>query len=203
MMRRREFEPPTNHYDNRIQSIDHQICSLIQHRKELSNNNPGFPPLQQIALWAKEFGLYEDFLRALFSHLRNEDRYRPYEEPDQFLKLIPILRSTERDGVVYTVTYIRQYNNASLVYVHADQDPTSVAMPRAEHRHGHRHFALSVGEEFECRNQGAGGSPEAYTYRFVVTPALPDTLYGIGITLYELKSPFGDPTGFEVEFQLV
>lgn len=199
MLRRMEFEPPTGHYDNRIQSIDQQICSLIQQRKEMSNNNPGFPPLQQIALWSKEFGLYEEFLRSLFSHLRNEDRYRPQVEPDQFLQLIPILRMTERDGVVYTITYIRQYNNASIVYVHTDQDPTSIKQG-AEHRHGHRHFDLSVGEGYECRNQGAEGSSDAFTYRFVVTPSLPDTLDGIGITLYELKSPFGDPTGFEVDF---
>lgn len=37
------FEPPTEYYDKRIENIDEQICELINQRKDLSNNNPGFP----------------------------------------------------------------------------------------------------------------------------------------------------------------
>lgn len=44
--RRFQFEPPTEHYDNRIGAIDEQICGLIKQRKEISSNNPGFPSKQ-------------------------------------------------------------------------------------------------------------------------------------------------------------
>lgn len=30
------LEPPTEHYNERIEAIDEQICKLIQQRKELS-----------------------------------------------------------------------------------------------------------------------------------------------------------------------
>src|SRR5579875_1435102 len=99
---------------------------LIKQRKDVSNANPGFPPLEQIALWAKEFGLNEDFLRSLFSHLRNEDRYRPKVEPDKFFRLIPVLKSKELDGIMYTITYIRQFNNASVVYLQVDYEPSPI-----------------------------------------------------------------------------
>lgn len=52
-MKQMPFEPPTNHYDERIEAIDEQICQLIKQRKELSNNNPGFPTNQHIADWSK------------------------------------------------------------------------------------------------------------------------------------------------------
>ncbi len=30
-----QFEPPTEHYDNRMEAIDEQICDLIKQRKEI------------------------------------------------------------------------------------------------------------------------------------------------------------------------
>ena len=66
-MKRMPFEPPINHYDERIEAIDEQICQLIKQRKELSNNNPGFPTKQHIADWSKEYNFYEEFLNSIFS----------------------------------------------------------------------------------------------------------------------------------------
>jgi hypothetical protein len=43
------FKRPTTHYDQRINEIDEQLCKLIKQRKEISNNNPGFPPLEYIS----------------------------------------------------------------------------------------------------------------------------------------------------------
>ena len=41
-MQRMSFERPTDHYDERLSSIDEKICALLKERKELSNGNPGF-----------------------------------------------------------------------------------------------------------------------------------------------------------------
>jgi len=74
-MRQIPFEPPTEYYDERIEVIDEQICNLIKQRKDISNNNPGFPTKQLIANWSKKYSFYEDFLNSVFADLLNEDIY--------------------------------------------------------------------------------------------------------------------------------
>jgi hypothetical protein len=71
------FKRPTTHYDERINQIDQQICELIKQRKEISNNNPGYPPFEYISNWAEKFDLYQDQLKSVFTSLWNEDMYRP------------------------------------------------------------------------------------------------------------------------------
>ncbi len=91
-MKRRRFERPTDHYDERISSIDEQICALFKQRKEISNNNPGFPPLETIASLAEKHELYEDLLIHVFETLRNDEHLRPRVEPNGFQKHLPILK---------------------------------------------------------------------------------------------------------------
>lgn len=121
-MKRMPFEPPTEHYDEKIETIDEQICNLIEQRKELSNNNPGFPTKELITKWSMKYNFYEDFLNSVFSHFLNEDIYKPTVEPKGFLKNIPMLKSFEKDGVFYTVTFIRQFKNASVVHFTIDKE---------------------------------------------------------------------------------
>ena len=121
-MKRMPFEPPTEHYDERIEAIDEQICQLIKQRKELSNNNPGFPTKQLIANWAKKYNFYEDFLNSVFAHFLNEEIYKPVVEPKGYLKNIPILKSFEKDDKFYSVTFIRQFENASVVHLNIDSN---------------------------------------------------------------------------------
>mgnify|MGYP006862803183 CR=1 FL=1 len=49
------FNRPTTHYDEKIYEIDKKICELIKECKDISNNNPGYPPLKYISKWADEF----------------------------------------------------------------------------------------------------------------------------------------------------
>lgn len=86
------FEPPTEYYNDKIKSIDDQICSLLNQRKDLSNHDPGFPKKEQISAWSKNYNLYEDFLNSLFSHLLNEEMYKPVQETIGYVKHIPILK---------------------------------------------------------------------------------------------------------------
>jgi hypothetical protein len=65
-LKRMPFEPPTQHYNQEIEAIDEQICHLIRLRKELSNNDPGFPTKDLIAEWSSKYGFYEDFLNSVF-----------------------------------------------------------------------------------------------------------------------------------------
>ena len=57
-IKRMPFEPPTEHYDKKIEAIDEQICNLIKQRKDISNNNPGFPTKQLIGVQPTKRGYY-------------------------------------------------------------------------------------------------------------------------------------------------
>lgn len=198
-MKRIPFEPPTEHYDYRIESIDEQICDLIKQRKELSNHNPGFPTKELISAWCKKYNFYEDFLNGVFAHFLNEEIYRPVVEPQRFLKNLPILKSFEKDDVFYSVTCVRQYENASIVHFNIDREEPDDEMPRRFHRE-HTFFELSInskGVEYDCRNEGGGGSGGHETYTFIVSPALPDDSSKFKLVFKEFRIPFQKPTGFE------
>lgn len=197
-MEQMPFEPPTNYYDEQIAGVDEQICQLINQRKELSNNNPGFPTQQYIVDWSKKYNFYEDFLNSIFANLFYEEIYKPVIEPKGFIKNIPILKSFEREDDFYSVTFMRQFENASIVYLtinsHATDDPF-------EWNHQENtHFELSIkGAEaqYDCRNQGGGGTVGNETFTFHVFPALPDDLSKVKFVFKEYKMPFQKETGFE------
>jgi len=200
-MKRLPFERPTDYYDVRVRSIDEQICELLQRRKEISSGNPGFPYDEDIESWSKEFGIYEEFLRALFGYLRSEEQFRSRVEPDVFKKHVSVLKTIEKQGKMFTMTHIRQYDNASVVLLHVDLVP-SQEDEQTPYRHHHGFLELYIGDHFDCRSAGGGGSHHHHTSEFVVSPPLPDNLAGICFVFREKKSPNGDPTGLEIQFDM-
>jgi hypothetical protein len=159
-----------------IEEVDEQICNLIKQRKDISNNNPGFPTEQLISSWSKKYNLYGEFLNSVFGHFLNEEIYKPVVEPKGFLKNIPVLKSFEKDDLFYSVTFIRQYENASVVHLIVDgedSDEIPGVFP------DHTYFELSIegdGAEYDCRNQGGGGSSGHMSYTYIVVPSLPDDI---------------------------
>lgn len=202
-MKRMPFQRPTEHYNELLLSIDEKICSLLKERRELSNNHPGFPPEDVISNWAKKYGLYEDYLNALFGTLRMEEYFRPRVEPTGFRKHLLMGKSVEIEGIVYSITAIRQFENASVVQLHVDWHE-EVEDPRERHRqHHHQNFELMLGDKYDCRQEGGGGSTGHFTYRFIVSPPLPDDVSGLKLVFIEHDGPFDDkPTGREVVIQL-
>lgn len=196
-VRRMPFERPTDHYDAGIADIDEQICALIKQRKNISNNNPGYPPFELISDWAEKYSLYEEFLKSLFGNLRNEEHYRPRVEPTVFRKHVPVLQSVEVGEDMYTVTFVRQYENASVVNLHVDSPPRENDDGVAPRRRQH-FFQLSIAEGYECRTFGGSGGNGHHTHEFVVAPPLPDDLMGLQFSFEEYASLFGEPTGFQV-----
>ncbi|WP_088069974.1 hypothetical protein [Gottfriedia luciferensis] len=201
-MKRMPFEPPTDHYDSKIEVIDEQICNLINQRKELSNNNPGFPIKELIVKWSLKYNFYEDFLNSVFSHLLNEDIYKPVVEPKGFLKNIPLLKSFEKDGVFYTVTFVRQFKNASVVHFTIDKEESDIEQRRFQES---SFFELSIeaqGVDYDCRNNFGGGSGTHNSFTFTISPALPNDLSNIKLIFKECKIPYQKPTGFEFVIQI-
>ncbi|WP_251551051.1 hypothetical protein [Neobacillus muris] len=203
-MRRLPFERPTEYYDDRLFSIDEQICALLKERRELSNQNPGFPPADLIAGWASKYGHYEDFLNSLFGSLRLEDQFKPRVEPIHFEKYLSILKSVEKAGRLYTITFIRQFENASVVQLNCDWHETEGEHELRHLQHERPAFlTLEMGEPYECRMDRGSGTTGQYTHTFIVTPRIPDDYSGLKLTFKEYQDPFKDePTGLEIGFQL-
>lgn len=193
-MKRMHFDQQSEHYDKRLIHIDEQICSLLKQRKEISNNNPGIPTLEDISSWSEKFNLYEDLLRTLFGLLENDDHFRPQVEPIDFQMYIPVLKSVEIEQNLYSVTFIRQYANASVVNFNIDWEPGE---EEQFFRHGFWH--LWLGEEYDCRQTGGGGTDGHISYNFIVSPPLPDDISGLDLIFRETKTPFKrNSTDFEI-----
>lgn len=192
------FRPPTEYYDKRLEGIDEQICVLIKKRKELSNDNPGFPTKQLIASWVEKYGLYEDFLNSLFHTLYDDEMYKPRVEPKGFVKNIRLLKTFENKEYFFTVTFVRQFKNASVVHLHVDRNKPLDSTKEA-HEH-YSHFNLSIEAEdidYDCYFTSGSGSAGHTVSEFVVSPALPDDCSKYKLVFKELKEPFSKPTGLE------
>lgn len=185
------YRRPTDHYDEGITQIDEQICELIKQRKEVSNNNPGYPPFEYISKWAEKYGLYENQLKSVFSSLWNESLYKPVVEPHGFRMNLPVLKVFEEDNRLFSVIYIRQYSNASVVNFNVDRSDENDSSNR---RPKHSQFELFIGEEYNCRMKSGGGAADHFCYSFVVSPPLPDNVSGIDLIFKEHEIPVREKT---------
>ncbi|MEK4046986.1 hypothetical protein NSU18_25585 [Paenibacillus sp. FSL H8-0048] len=186
-MIRMPFVRPTEHYDERIIDMDKQICSLIKKRKEVSDNNPGFPPLEYISKWSEEHGLYEGFLMSIFGSLMNEKEFKPMIEPAGFRQHIAILKSVVIGDRFYTLTSMKQYTNASVLTLNIDWD----SEPEVESKsHQHSHYELYINDQYDCRMIGGGSRSDHASYKYVISPPLPDEISGIQLRFKEYSFPF-------------
>lgn len=173
-MMRKQFRAPTEHYCEALAPIDEQICAMLAQRKEISQNNPGFPHPDMISAWCHRYGLNEELMRSIFASLYYEHRFFPQIEPEGFIKFVPVLKSMEINGVLFAITHIKQYKNASVVYVEAEAgtDETNLTFQRT-------HFELFIAKDYVCRPGGGCGSNKGIQRSFVVIPPLPDDVNGM------------------------
>ena len=188
-MGRMSFQPPTEHYCESLAPIDEQICALIAKRKELSENNPGFPSLEFISAWCQRYELIETMTQSLFATMYNENHFSDHfqVEPTGFLKFIPILKYVEIDSVLYSVTHMKQYNNASVIYIETEVNNSEPYV-----RLGHAHVELFISPDYQSRQHQGSGHCKGMQYSFVVSPPLPDDITGLEFRL-SIK-PFPDIT---------
>ncbi|VYU37596.1 hypothetical protein [Clostridium tertium] len=180
-MRKMKFTPPTNYYNEEIKEIDEKICELINKRKIVSENKPGFPKLEYISKWAEKYNIYNDLLTSLFGSLYYEDKFKSLIEPEEFRKNISILKSVEKDNKILSVTSMQQYNNASAINVSIEWDYNG------EDELINMNFDLHISEKYSCRmDSGSGANGHRY-HRFIVIPALSDDVTGIELTFKEMN----------------
>ncbi|NLI92166.1 MAG: hypothetical protein GX434_08110 [Peptococcaceae bacterium] len=112
------------------------------------------------------------------------DEYRPLasEDPNGFIKFVPIFKCVEIDNIIYAVTHLKQYLNGSVVCIEIEFNTAKPLMI-----FGHINFELFISPEYHCRSNGGFGQGRGMHLSFVVTPSLPDKINGIEFHL-NLKS---------------
>lgn len=176
---------PTDYYCEEISAIDEQICSLLAERKKISNDNPGFPPLESISSWCQTYGLNEQIVFGIFHSLYRAEDFAEFTEPSGFIKFVPILKTVEENQVLYTVTHMKQYRNASIVFVEVENQESDPNI-----HFGHARLELTISSDYKCRTSGGSGYDKGLMHYFVVTPPLPDDVSHIPFRL--TVKPFQD-----------
>ncbi|KZZ84709.1 hypothetical protein [Bacillus sp. SJS] len=139
---------------------------------------------------------------TVFQALSMEELYNPKIEPQNFLKHVPVLKSVEVEGRLYTLTFIRQFENASVIHLHVDWNET-VDMETIHTRMNRPKFKLRALEGYNCQSDGAGGGTGRVTHRFTVSPALPDDVSGFSFIFEEYDDNWmGEKTGLEIEIKI-
>jgi hypothetical protein len=199
MRRLKKFRYP-EHYDQRAASYDEKILSLLNERKTAADNDPGIPPEEQLDQWAEKYGLYPDYVKAIFGTIRMEEDLRPRAEPEGFIKYVPVMRSAERDGKLYSMTAVKQYSNASVITMSVEWDETAEERgPGGYPLFGQLRLFIEGG--YDCRTGGAKGGNGSVSFTFTVVPPLPEKLEETTFVFKEYEDALGqEPSGFELEF---
>ncbi|WP_155590986.1 hypothetical protein [Lysinibacillus cavernae] len=180
-------------------AIDEQICALLQQRKELSSLTPGFPSDETISEWAQKYGFDDTFLATFFHLMKTEKYYKSKVEPSGFRHYIPVLQTVGVGERLYTVSYIRQYENASVVQLLVDWDEQQEPYHDIRKKLDRKHVGLFIEGPYECRYNGTSGSDGHECTKFIVTPPLPDDIKGLDFVFTQYEDVFEEkPTGFAV-----
>lgn len=120
------------------------------------------------------------------------ENFRPMPEPHTFKKHVPVMKAAEVDGTMYSMTFIRQYENASELSLHIDYDTSHLA----QFEHIYRHYALelTISPDYDVFHHGGSGSDGHMTNTYLISPPLPDDLSGLtfrfkGEIMEEEKEP--------------
>jgi hypothetical protein len=180
-------------YDENLLEVDEQICALLKRRKEISNQDSSNPPEETIAQWASTYELYEEYLQAVFGTLGMEKHYKPRVVPAEFRRHIPILKSIELDEKIYTITFIRQYANASVLHLYIDWDGVKDSAGERDRRSS---FELYISDQYECRWEGGGGRKGHDSWTYVISPPLPDEIQDMAFVFKEVNPIKMELSGF-------
>lgn len=195
-------EQHSKYNDSRLATIDEQICALLQQRKEQAAHDPGLPSDDTISKWAQQYGFDDTFLALFFQLIKSEKYYTSKVEPSGFRHYIPVLKTVEKGERLYTVSYVRQYDNASVVQLLIDWDEQQEPQLTIQQKLQRKYFGLYIDASYECRSKGTGGSNGHESSTYVVTPPLPDDLRGLHFVFTEYEDAFEEkPTGWAITIQ--
>lgn len=132
--------------------------------------------------WAQKYDFNAMFLNSIFSTLYFEEMHGSDIEPENFIKNVSVMRTKEANDGFYSILWMRQFENASVVYL-------NVSMTEEGRMKFHTLSITGTDEEFNCRSEGGGGSDGNLTYTYVVTPALSEDISRYQFIINESEVP--------------
>jgi hypothetical protein len=174
MFRYHQVDKESTYYHADLESIDEKICALIQERKQIGGENPGFPEKVLLQKWSERYGIYEELLHSLFNELQNEADFKPHIEPKGFRKFLSIMQGGEMEDSFVYVTHICQYENASVLSLTIDR---SIDNRDENGRESADCKFIELELEiqgYDCRTDSGSGSGGQMIMDYIIFPALPD-----------------------------
>ncbi|GAF15100.1 hypothetical protein JCM19046_137 [Bacillus sp. JCM 19046] len=168
-------------YHPQIQDIDEQICALLQKRKQQSAGNPGIPTDVLLEKWADQYQLEEDMLYSIFYASNSEKDFKPVVVPKNYQKTIPVHKWHEENGVIYSISTVQQYTNASVMVLQTIWDNN-------RYEETPTYTMIDLGSSFQVVKTDGVGSSGTKTERFVITPPLTDDLPAIKVTVKQMEN---------------
>ncbi|MFS0785506.1 hypothetical protein ABC345_03870 [Shouchella sp. 1P09AA] len=156
-------------YDGSTESIDREICALIQKRKQLSNEQTASPTPEKLNEWAHTYELEKEMLNALFSTIESEGDFKPIVKPKGYLGTVPLSLFHEENEIIYSLTAIQSYKNASVLFFQVASNPQKQNLQEPM-----RTFELTIKgtTSYVTQLTGGSGGDAMFNHRFVISPAI-------------------------------
>lgn len=160
-------------YDGSTESIDREICALIQKRKQLSNEQPASPSPEKLNEWAHTYELEKEMLNALFSTIESEGDFKPIVKPKGYLGTVPLSFMYEENEVIYSLTAIQSYENASVLFFQVASNPQKCNLQ--ETMSVFELNVLGTTSYVTQLTEGSGGDA-MFNHRYVISPAIKENV---------------------------
>lgn len=173
-------------YDNRLEPIDEKLVQLIAERRRVGKGTNGMPTAEQVERWSKEYGIDASVLRAVFASMENPQRFPRFPiSPQNLQKIIPVMRKVKKDSITYQITRMEQYEECSLMHVDifADEDFDTVEFDVQ------LILAVSPDANYEVQMYGGQSTTNQASFKYGVSPKLPDNLEGHHFELVPYAQP--------------
>lgn len=82
---------------------------------------------------------------------------------------------------------MKQYTNASVLTLNIDWDNEQGIESKS---HQHSHYELYINDQYDCRMINGGSRSDHASYKYMISPPLPDEILGIQFRLKEYSHPF-------------
>ncbi|WP_445486627.1 hypothetical protein [Niallia sp. 03133] len=189
-----------DYYDERLLSIDDEICALLKKRKEIGGKQSSMPPARFINIWAEQYDSHQHFLNIFFGLIRREEQLRLPIKPKGYSKHIPVLKSVEIEEVMYTITHILQYENVSVLHFNQDTYNANTVL---DGQNPLMNFELMINQRYDCQIVHGTGTDGHRCYTFNITPPLPEDLSGLTFIFKEYSNHLKEAeTGLNILFDL-
>lgn len=166
---------PGEPYDDSLSAIDEEICQALCRRQALTGQGGNVPPQKRLEEWARQYGIDATALARVFgviAHVGKEPRRPP--TPERFLRFVPVGRSLEQDGITFAIPVLKQYENLTIVYLEISAEGVgphaTIELP---------HVELSLSAPYQAQLDSGNGHGPLLSYRFLVTPPLPDDVSSV------------------------